>query len=123
MERKPARASVVQTVSAARIQSLNGRVALTGEPGNGENTTPKSIVDLLLSLDLRCLRRLQRTPWPRWTRRGAGCQQSGTAGYDGYARIPSLVVSRQRGILALRIHRCEKTSRSEERRVGKEDTG
>src|SRR5262245_9502697 len=48
MERKPAPASVVQTVSAARIQSLNGRVAPTGGPGNGENTTPKSIIDLLL---------------------------------------------------------------------------
>ena len=26
-------------------------VAPTGEPGNGENTTPKSIIDLLLVLD------------------------------------------------------------------------
>ena len=43
---------VVQTVSAARIQSLNGRVAPTVGPGNGENTTPKSILDLLLVLDL-----------------------------------------------------------------------
>src|SRR5437016_4226383 len=88
MERKPARTSVVQTVSAARIQSLNGRVALTGGPGNGENTTPKSIVDLLLSLDLRCPGRLQWTPWPRWTRRGAWCQRSGTACHDGMLGYP-----------------------------------
>jgi hypothetical protein len=34
---------VLQTVSAARIQSLNERVTPAGGPGNGENTTPKSI--------------------------------------------------------------------------------
>src|SRR5262245_9229707 len=60
IERNPARTSVVQTVSATRIQSLNGRVAPTGGPGNGANTTPKSIDDLLYSLDPRCPARLHR---------------------------------------------------------------